>query len=639
MARRRFRYPRRWFLLTVLAFTGGAGVGDVTAIGTAAPPPAVYLIGNSLTWDTVPEALAGPDLPAANVGWHVDCGVSLPHIKAHPEKPCVESSTTWPEALASRQFDLVSVQVHYGSTLTEDADTIGFFMEQQPEATFVVHSGWAFHKARARELDHAREPAEMVHSTGYMRALLAELAKRYPGREPRQTFAQNLLAAVVEDVDAGRAAIGGVEELYRDDIHLTLDHGRYLMHNAMRRALDLPRSAAGFKDLDPRIKDYLDGVLDWLDTTSADRQALAAVLAVDAADRTAAAAKITDPRLRERVEALLPAIAAAAADLPRWQRLQAAVDAVGGKVTYGSAAPQWLLLATGDTGLDIFDVPVGVDLYDGANPLKGKGTRNEKIDDEWLANVEGVHTLRRLSLANTGVKGPGLRHVGGLENLRELSVSLTAVSDDSFPLLAGLVRLRELDMSSSQVTGTGFAHLGRLRNLERANFHYTPVNDAGLAEIAKVPVSERLWLMHTRFTDAGAAALAEQKTLRQCGFGSLDPASSGKAVAVLTGLPLEQLWLGDRQATSEGIAEAASIDTLERLEGGRPDDETLSRLARLPKLTELEVSGAAATDAGVAALATSKSLRRVKFSGGKGITAEGLETLRKHAPNLKVTGP
>lgn len=623
-------------LAVMLSLGRGVCHADTAAI---TPPPKVYLIGNSLTWDTVPESLPGPELPATNVRWHVDCGVSLPHIKAHPEKPCVESSTTWPEALADEQFDLVSVQVHYGSKLAEDADTIGFFMEKQPGATFIVHSGWASKEARARELDHAREPAEMVHSTGYMRALLAELAKRHPGRQLRQTFAQNLLAAIAEDVAAGRAAIGGVDDLYRDTIHLTLDHGRYLMHNAMRRALGLPRSAAGFKNLDPNLKEYLDGVLDWLDTTPADREALAAVLAADTTDRAAAVKTIANPRLRERVEALLPAIAAAAADLPRWQRLQAAVDAVGGKVTYGSAAPQWLLLATGDTGLDVFDMPVGVDLYDGSNPLKGRGSRNDAVDDDWLANLEGIHTLRRLWLANTGVKGPGLRHVGTLGNLRGLSLSLTQVSDDAFPHLAGLVQLRELDLSSSQVTGTGFAHLGRLEHLTRVNFHNTPVNDAGLAEIGKVPVSEWLWLMHTRFTDAGAAALAGQKTLRQCGIGSLEPGSSGKAVAALAGLPLERLWIGDRQATAEGIAEAASIATLERLEGGSPDDETLRRLAALPKLTELVVSGAAATDAGVAALADSKSLKQLRLSGGKTITAEGLDALRRHAPNLKVTGP
>ena len=45
-----------------------------------------YLIGNSLTWDTVPPLLSG------DVQWHVDCGVNLPFIYAHPDKPCVKES-------------------------------------------------------------------------------------------------------------------------------------------------------------------------------------------------------------------------------------------------------------------------------------------------------------------------------------------------------------------------------------------------------------------------------------------------------------------------------------------------------------------------------------------------------------------
>ena len=40
--------------------------------------PSYYLIGNSLTWDTVPSKLDG------DVQWHVDCGKSLPFIYENP---------------------------------------------------------------------------------------------------------------------------------------------------------------------------------------------------------------------------------------------------------------------------------------------------------------------------------------------------------------------------------------------------------------------------------------------------------------------------------------------------------------------------------------------------------------------------
>ena len=49
----------------------------------------------------------------------------------------------------------------------------------------------------------------------------------------------------------------------RDAIHMNVVTGRYMMHNAMREALGQPRSAKGYEKLDPKLKAYFDGVLDW----------------------------------------------------------------------------------------------------------------------------------------------------------------------------------------------------------------------------------------------------------------------------------------------------------------------------------------------------------------------------------------
>ena len=60
-----------------------------------------FTMGNSLTQDTVPSKLDG------DVQWHVDCGKSLPYLFENPGKPCVASSTLWPEAFQSKQYDLM----------------------------------------------------------------------------------------------------------------------------------------------------------------------------------------------------------------------------------------------------------------------------------------------------------------------------------------------------------------------------------------------------------------------------------------------------------------------------------------------------------------------------------------------------
>lgn len=224
----------------------------------ADPPAKVFLIGNSLTWDTVPPGLDG------DTQWHVDCGKSLPFIFANPDEPCVKTSTLWPKALTDKQYDVLSIQVHYGSTLGEDAAAISALIENQPGARIVIHTGWA--RAAEREEEWAMTDrtadAPMKHHIAYFEGLLAMLRDAHPKRDFSRTRAIDLLQQIAEDVRAAKAPISDVSELHRDVVHMELVTGRYLMHNAMRHALGQPRSAAGFQKLEPEMKSYLDTVLD-----------------------------------------------------------------------------------------------------------------------------------------------------------------------------------------------------------------------------------------------------------------------------------------------------------------------------------------------------------------------------------------
>ena len=215
-----------------------------------------YLVGNSLTWDTVPSKLDG------DTQWHVDCGKSLPYIFENPGKPCVKTSTLWPKALKEKQYDVISLQCHYGSTLEEDAVVISQFMELQPKATIIIHTGWA--RWAEREEEWADESAEgkLTHSIAYFDALLKTLKKNYPDREIRRTRAMDCLNKITEDIKNENAPIKDVQELYRDKVHMNIVTGRYLMHNAMRVALGQKRSAVGFDKISPDLKRYLDRVLD-----------------------------------------------------------------------------------------------------------------------------------------------------------------------------------------------------------------------------------------------------------------------------------------------------------------------------------------------------------------------------------------
>ena len=623
----------RWLTRLLL---GAMLTAAARADGLAQEPTSTryYLIGNSLTWDTVPPRLSG------DVQWHVDCGVNLPYIHAHPDKPCVKESTLWPMALRDKQYDVVSVQPHYGSTLTQDVETISGWMTLQPKAVFVIHSGWAWHAKRAEEFASYAPPEQMTHSPVYFRALVAELRRLHPEREIRQTLAQNLLAKIAEDIAAKQAPIERLEDLYRDDIHLTLSHGRYLAHNAVRRALGQAFSADGFDKLDPMVKRYLDGVLAQLTTTSADTALLTQILSIEeTVDRGTLIAKVSDQNLQGKLVALLPEIERAAKVRRSTLALEAEIKDIGGKLVCTPGGPQWLYLATGDVGTEIFDVPAAIDLYNGNNPLKGKGGRNERVTDEWLKRLTSLATLRRLDLANCAIQGEGLQHIAALTGLRELNLTLTPVTDDALRHLAGLTELRSLGLASTQCTGTGFRHLKALRKLESVNFHFTPLNDAGLQAITQVPISDRLWFAHTRFTDAGAAHLAALTQLKRCGIGSANNASTGEAVAALTKLPLEDLALLDNQATPVGLAHAAKIATLRRLDVSHAptvNDDSMPLVAQMPKLEELKLGSAQITDAGLQSLASSKSLKKLSLSGLRNVTPAGVEQLRKARPELVI---
>ncbi|MCH9654525.1 MAG: hypothetical protein K0U86_05880 [Planctomycetes bacterium] len=243
------------FRVLAVCFVASCVLLQVSFLSAADKPQSYYLIGNSLTWDTVPSLLDG------DVQWHVDCGKSLPYIFAHPEKPCVKNSTLWPKALKEKQYDLISVQAHYGATLKEDADVISKWVEMQPRATFIIHTGWARSATRASEYANQDVSGKMQHSPAYIKALLAELQKRYPKRKFKQTYAINLLEQVDSDIKKNKAPLKQITDLYRDAIHMKTDSGRYLMHNAMRHAMGQSRSDKGYEKLDPKMKQYLNQVL------------------------------------------------------------------------------------------------------------------------------------------------------------------------------------------------------------------------------------------------------------------------------------------------------------------------------------------------------------------------------------------
>ena len=375
-------------------------------------------------------------------------------------------------------------------------------------------------------------------------------------------------------------------------------------------------------------------------TPSKDAPAVRAVLRAQvegkAADIAAQLNQIADAQLRDRVRKELPALQSALAFRAQAQAVDAATKEAGGLTVWSPGAPAWLVDLAGAEVLAPFRTLVSANLYNGNNPLKGKGGLNLAINDEWLARVAGLTTLTNLDVANCDVRGPGLKHIGTLKNLERLNFTLTPLTDLHLKHLAGLTKLRVFSFASAKCTGEGFAHLGALQAVENLNFHYTPVNDAGLKEIARLQHLERLEIVHTHFTDAGALHLAKMTSLRRLQIGSQD--ATGAAVASLVPLTnLRELDLSDKQASTEGAKWAGLIPSLRvlRISGGAIKDEGVRHLANLPQLETLLIAGTQITDAGLESLARVKSLRHLDIKGNK-VSDEAVAKLQAALPGLNV---
>ena len=375
-------------------------------------------------------------------------------------------------------------------------------------------------------------------------------------------------------------------------------------------------------------------------TPSVDAPIVRAVLRAQADGQAGAVSaqvkRITDPLLRERVQKELPALKDALAFHAQAQAVDAAVRAAGGLTEWARTGPAWLADLAGAEALLPFRTLVSVNLYNGNNPLKGKGGLNVGITDDWLSRVAGLTTLTNLDVANCDVRGPGLKHIGTLRNLERLNFTLTPLTDAHLRHLGGLTKLRVFSFASAKCTGEGFAHLGALQAVENLNFHYTPVNDAGLKEIARLQHLERLEIVHTHFTDAGALHLARMTSLRRLQLGSQD--ATGAAVASLVPLTnLRALALSDTQASTEGARWAGMIPSLRvlRISGGAIKDEGVQHLTKLPHLETLLLANAQITDVGLAALAGVKSLRHLDLKGNQ-VSDEAVARLQAALPGLAI---
>lgn len=210
-----------------------------------------YHIGNSLTWDSQPTAIAAMSAAQGRsheVGYHIRCGSSLVQI-AGDDITCitpVESFGVWRNALPNHNFDAVTMQPHSGSTMLQDQTVLLEMIDaaiggvnSYADTRFFIYQAWP--KLGNPPNDYAtRWNTATVDADGtamvYTEDYFDHLIERVRAARPDATVDMIPVGAVLAEVDArlksGDLVIPGyssAQDLYREDIHLHMNSlGRFI---------------------------------------------------------------------------------------------------------------------------------------------------------------------------------------------------------------------------------------------------------------------------------------------------------------------------------------------------------------------------------------------------------------------------
>lgn len=248
------------------------------------------------------------------------------------------------------------------------------------------------------------------------------------------------------------------------------------------------------------------------------------------------------------------------------------------------------------------------------------------VSDADLDAMAAIPTLETIDLSHTRVTDMGLLKLKGLQNVRELNLFYaelitdeglaalrtwnriaklnlrgTKVTDNTLALIAGKDSIHTLDIGYAEVTDSGLQHLVKLKGLRDLAFGGNKLTEVGLEVLRSLPRLTRLDIAGKQRTDSGLWFVAVTDL-------GVDP--------ILSLADLRELNLAATPISSKGIQRLGALKQLEKLnlyQAKRVNDDAVPHLAALPALRWVDIKDT-------------------------GMTAKGVEALRKARPGLNISG-
>ena len=264
------------------------------------------------------------------------------------------------------------------------------------------------------------------------------------------------------------------------------------------------------------------------------------------------------------------------------------------------------------------------------------------IDDERLASIGKIRSLKKLDLQMAEITDAGLAHLASLDKLEELwLMGCVGIHGPGYANLAPVQSLRTLKIYMP-VDAEGFrasATLTQLTKLELwpdASVAESPDQEPagvealkGLANLRSLEVTTNRGDQPTlEFCDAVLQVAAQMPELRSLRVLNLD--TDAGSLAGLTGCPqLEELFLGQITLNDPVLATFDDLKNLKKLRlmsNGEVAPAIWEKLGRLQPLVGLWANHSGVDDSGLSQLAGLTGLEGLNLSGSK-ITGTGLRSL------------
>lgn len=210
-----------------------------------------------------------------------------------------------------------------------------------------------------------------------------------------------------------------------------------------------------------------------------------------------------------------------------------------------------------------------------ASVQAGTRTTVGALDDESVARIAEIGSIRRLRLLGCRLTSAVWQSIAELKQLEELTITVAGISGERMSNIASLTKLKSVTLNETNITDADLAHFSKLdrltyielyrcRNVGDAGVkafggltslvHLTlsgsKVGDAGLKHLSGLTKMEELSLDNTAVTDAGLVHLSAMRELHLLVLDGT--AVNGSGLGALTKMPnMSQLQLMNSQLTGE----------------------------------------------------------------------------------------